>query len=91
MSTQKLLKTHTFVFNPKDNGGEQLTLTTKFVSNGDKGVALYDQELSLNSYCNVASFHILGAPITPSILRKLANELESLEIQARAMTNETVD
>lgn len=78
----KLLNAHTFVFNPTDNGGESLTLITKFIGNGDpitdtKGV-FTNQELSLQSYCNRASFELVGAGFTPKNLRKLADELETI-------------
>lgn len=70
--------THTFTFNPQDNGGEQLILTTKWYDNGDNEVFTF-QELSLESYYNSASFHLSGAQITPETLRKLANELEQAQ------------
>lgn len=76
------IKTHSFVFNPGDNGGESLMLTTVFVPNGDPGVVCPEQTLTLQSYCNSASFNLVGAPMTPDILRQLANELEKAEIQA---------
>jgi hypothetical protein len=78
--TDKILCTHVFVFNENDNGGESLMLTTRFISNGDEitekeGVYI-NQELTLHSYCNSASFNLFGSTITPESLRKLANELE---------------
>lgn len=76
----KLLKTHVFCFNPYDNSGEGLFLTTQFFANGDpitdtEGIYL-NQELRLQSYCNSASFNLYGAYITPELLRKLADQLE---------------
>ena len=74
----KEISKHVFCFNSQDNGGEQLTLVTKFYDNGDKENNTYtDQELTLNSYCNSASFTLSGAQITPDALRKLADELDS--------------
>jgi hypothetical protein len=73
-----LLTQHSFVFNKKDNGGEQLILSTKFYDNGD-GIpsGIYTiQELTLNSYGNAANF-ILSGCITPESLRELANELDA--------------
>lgn len=74
------LSKHVFVFNEKDNGGESLSLTTRFISNGDeiteKEGIYVNQELSLQSYCNSASFNLCGCTITPESLRQLANELE---------------
>ena len=64
---------NTFVFNPECNGGESLSVTTKIVeSRGDK-IPL--QEITLQSYCNSASFNI-NFYLTPDMLRKMANELE---------------
>jgi hypothetical protein len=76
-----LLKTHNFNFSPEENGGEGLTLTTKFFANGDpitknQGV-FWNQELTLQSYGNSATINLFGINLTPDVLRKLANELES--------------
>ena len=76
-----VLKTHSFTFNPEDNGGESLSLTTQFIANGDpitpdEGIFL-NQELSLQSYCNSASINMFGISFTPKALRELANQLES--------------
>ena len=69
---------HSFTFNENDNGGEELSLTTIYFSNGDEGdEGIYtNQELRLGSYCNSASISLFGIQITPDILRQLANELE---------------
>lgn len=77
----KLLKTHFFNLSPNENSGEGLTLKTKFIANGDPitetdGVYI-NQELTLQSYCNCATFTLIGATLTPTLLRQLANELES--------------
>lgn len=47
-----ILGKHEFTFNPKDNGGEALTLKTFFYDNGDgvpNGIYI-NQELELQSY-----------------------------------------
>lgn len=81
---------HVFSFNPRDNGGEQLTLVSHIIDNGDVAAGIpeaglfLNQELSLQSYCNCASFLLLGAALTPDNLRKLANELEAAMIRAQA-------
>ncbi len=78
------------MFNNEDNVGESLSLTTAMYSNGDpvkynngklEGV-YFNQELTLHSYCNSASFNLVGAAITPSLLRELANQLESEILKA---------
>ena len=81
---------HVFSFNPRDNGGEQLTLVSHIIDNGDvaagipKAGVFLNQELSLQSYGNSASFLFFGASLDPGSLRKLANELEAAMIQAEA-------
>jgi hypothetical protein len=82
MSDRKLGQ-HTFIFNPSGNGGEALSLRTEFYDNGDSKAGLppetciyWNQELTLQSYCNSASFNLCGISINPEALRKLANELE---------------
>jgi hypothetical protein len=84
--TDKLLETHCFIFNPKYNGGEELSLKTKVYANGDPGGFYFNQELILQSYCNSASFCLVGATISSQMLRKLADELEALENRAKEMT-----
>jgi len=81
-----VVKTHSFNFNPHDNGGESLTLTTKFIANGEPGGIFLNQELTLQSYCNAATLALYGVTITPHILRELANELESAMHVAKQKT-----
>lgn len=40
------MKSHTFCFNPRSNGGEQVTLTTKFIDHG-KGDWSIEQKLEM--------------------------------------------
>ena len=75
----KKIAEHKFTFNKHDNGGEHLILTTEFFWNGDKYNGIYlNQNLTLHSNCNSASFSLLSATLTPEKLRALADELESL-------------
>lgn len=75
----KIVDSHICTFNPKDNGGEALTLSTTFWDNGDKKNNVYfTQDLTLNSYGNSASFNLCGAILTPDTLRRLADDLEKL-------------
>lgn len=89
MAEQHLHK-HVFCFDPNNRGGESLLLVTNFIDNGDYKAGLGDtgiflnQELTLHSYCNSATFNLCGTPLTPENLRKLANELESAMIEAKA-------
>ena len=74
-------------------GGEGLSLHVKFIDNGDKieynkdgevennGIFM-NQEISLQSYCNSASIKLFGNPLTPDMLREMANQLEKAEIAA---------
>lgn len=86
MNKDRLLGVHSFIFNKKDNGGESLSLTTSYYDNGDGPVkgCYTDQELTLQSYGNSATFNFSGIQITPNLLRELANELESAEIKAKS-------
>lgn len=74
MTNQEITK-FVFCFNPNANGGEAVTLTTCFFSNGDN---LYStHELSMESYGNSVTLNLSGEVITPEILRRLADKLES--------------
>jgi hypothetical protein len=70
----KMLGKHVFVFNSRDNSGEALMLATEIYTNGDN--IYLQQELTLQSYCNSASFQLTGSPMTPDKLRELADQLE---------------
>lgn len=76
--SDKLLAKHQFVFNKHDGGGEALWLTTKVYSNGDPGGIYLNQDLVLQSYCNSATFNLVGAQVTPELLRELANQLDEV-------------
>ena len=75
----KTIKTHSFTFS-ESNGGEGLTVSTEFNANGDditdKDGIYLNQRFTLQSYGNNASFNLCSDPLTPTLLRKLANELE---------------
>ena len=74
------LEEHFFNFSPSEIGGESLTLSTIFYDNGDGPKDPFiNQELTLHSYGNSASFILNGITLTPAILRKLANELEKVQ------------
>ncbi len=81
----KQLENHVFSFNPHDNGGEQVVLITKIFGNGDQGGIYYNQKLTMQSYCNAASFAMHGV-MTPKALRRLADELEECERKALEKT-----
>lgn len=83
VKTETILGQHSFHFNPSDNGGESVTLTTKFISNGDPGGVFMNQEFTMQSYCNCASFTLCGCILTPDLLKKLANELDAALIAAK--------
>lgn len=86
----KSLKKHYFVFNKNDNGGEQLTLTTEYFHNGDKENGIYtNQQLTLHSYCNEATFSLSGASIDSKALRELANQLDEARIEAKELAKST--
>lgn len=81
MAADEIVGYHSFCFNPNDNGGEGLTLTTTFIDNGDPAIYT-NQELTLHSYFNSATISLTGSPITPDNLRRLADELELAQAAA---------
>lgn len=72
--------THTYYFNPEENGGEAIFLVTKFYKNRD-GDIYTTQVMAIQSYCSAAELQFVGGTITPEKLRELANQLESTNIQ----------
>ena len=65
---------HVFSFNPKENSGEQFTLTTDILKTKE-GSFYTNHEITLQSYGNQSTFKLV-CEITPETLRKLADELE---------------
>ncbi len=68
---------HYFNFTPKNNGGEQLILTTQQYFNPN-GESCLRQELTLGSYGNTSTFSLEGTPFNPTSLRSLADQLEKV-------------
>lgn len=68
---------NTFVFNPEENSGESIVLTTKIFGDRDDldDDRYITQELTLQSYGRSSSFE-LNFDLTPNKLRELANQLE---------------
>ena len=77
---RKVIEEHSFIFNPKDNGGEAIILSTDFCDNGDE-VAYTIQKLSLQCYGKEVEITVSDV-FTPENLRQLANELDRARIQA---------
>ena len=71
----EFLNKHVFNFDNTKNGGEAFMFETEFFDNGD-GELFTNQTITLMSYTNSASFHLVGTQITPEKLRNLANQLE---------------
>lgn len=69
----------TFVINPGENGGEKVFLTTTILKGKYSLEPWLEQEITMNSYCNSATFTFCGAVLTPDILRKMADQIEELE------------
>lgn len=83
------LRKQTFIFNPEENGGEALSLTIEWFDNGDAahglpGGVLNNQKLTLQSYCNSASFELTSG-FTPTRLRLLADIIEKGTETARSL------
>ena len=76
---KEVVSRHRFNIGP-GFGGESLFLETEFIKNGDpideKNGIFINQTLTLQSYCNSASFFLTSAALTPKMLRELADELE---------------
>lgn len=89
---KKPISSHSFIFNRSDNGGEQLILTTEFWWNGDLSPAgiFTTQELTLNSYCNSATFALSGATITSDDLEGLAKQLRESEEKAANLVEQVI-
>ena len=86
----KPIHTHVFIVNESDNSGEQMSVTTQFIPNGDPGVVFMNNQITLRSYGNSADFNLSGIQLTPTILRKLANELEAANGEAlRSLATKT--
>ncbi len=82
----EILGRHCYKFNPQDNGGEQVSLVTTMLDNGEN--VIINQEIELQSYCNSASIKLYGAVLSPDMLRDMANQLESELIKAKAKMEE---
>lgn len=80
MNSNRLIATHVFNIDENQNGGESLILKTDIFHNGDEGkseeIIFLNQELTLNSYANSASFNLAGTTLTPKKLRELADSIE---------------
>ncbi len=62
----------------RNAGGEALVLTTKFFDNG-----YINQELTLQSYGNSATFNLCGTVFDPETLRRIADEIECGQVVAK--------
>lgn len=73
----EIIGKHYFTVNENDNGGEHVCIDTDIYDNGDKENNIFlNTRITVNSYSNGASISLCGSPLTPEILRKLANELD---------------
>lgn len=69
---------HTFDVNPYGPGGESLVITTNLRA-GHDGIEIENQSITLCSYFNSATFNLSTNALTPTVLRRLADELEAKE------------
>lgn len=70
-------KSHSFVFNPETNSGEQFAIHTLCCKEDENETPFLNHELVLNSYGNRVVIHLTDG-ISPSQLRQLANELDEI-------------
>ena len=63
---------------------DNLSITTKFIDNGDDGHdgIYWNQVLTLQGCGNSASFELSGIILDSAALRELANELDRAQIEA---------
>ena len=61
----------------ESNGGERVGIDTTFLKREDDFGTVINTEISIQSYSNSATFNLCGAPLTPSILRDLANKIDA--------------
>lgn len=76
-----LVRKHLFSLNPNDNGGENVSIETKFFDNGDDKDNIYlNTEISSICYGTSTTNLLLAgsATLTPEKLRKLADEIEEV-------------
>jgi hypothetical protein len=79
------VKRHSFVFNPNENGGEQIILMTQFFPASPTSKDVFAVcELSLQSQGNSATFTLGGDIFSPENLRELANQLDVARNEAKA-------
>lgn len=65
------------------NSGEALMLRTEWFSNGDEDGGLFmNQQITLHSYSNSASFSLGSKILDPGTLRWLADQIEDEELKA---------
>lgn len=84
MAKDSVVGNHRFNFDPSNIGGESVSLTTSILSNGEPDGIFINQVISLQSYGNSASINLFSTQITPTVLRELANQLESAILEAKA-------
>lgn len=68
--------THTFIFNPDSNGGEQIALTTNFYKDRESTYVYSSQTLTMNSYANSISINAYGM-FDVDTLERLVSELKA--------------
>lgn len=86
---EKPIAKHSFILNPKDNGGESIAINTELFENGDAKHGLepgffMNQSITMHSYHNSCSINLSGTSITSDSLRKLADELDKFLIVEKA-------
>jgi len=81
---ETIVERHAIEVDPRSNGGETVLITTKMIDDGENEPLLI-QEISLMLYGNQATITLGGSSVmTPSFLRKMANELDLAIVKATA-------
>ncbi len=82
---------HCFTISGGGNGHEHLYLSTTRMPTDDSDTVYYNQSLTLNSENHSASIELGMAPLTPKMLRKMADELEAAMAQEENPPTEEED
>lgn len=81
---EKILKRHTYCLNPGDNGGESVTIITKWIDLGEGDPQPFIiQSIELNSYGKTASIELGSDLLNPGSLQELASQLKDANLMVK--------
>ncbi len=71
------VRNHTFIVNPRDNGGKQFKINTFIHKEDEDSIPFMTHQFILESYASNAII-FCSSQITPNMLRQWANELDEI-------------